>query len=152
MQGGLAERLYGVLRDDPLNVLRHGERTHDQEISLPYDRFIREMATRTHPASRVRRAILASAFNIRNDDTALCHDDPQYIRVLGFTRRGRRLLSFMRHTAALPVLMSASDARSLETESARRQAKLDLYAQAWWNHFASLHDVDEFKRSAIILK
>jgi hypothetical protein len=48
--------------------------------------------------------------------------------------------------------MSASDARSLETESARRQAKLDLYAQARWNHFASLHDVDEFKRSAIILK
>ncbi len=161
MQGGLAERLHGALRDDPLNVLRdqlnaddedESREDHSTDSPLPYDRFIRQMATRAHPASRIRRAILAAAFDIRSDDTALCHDGPRYIRVLGFTRRGRRLLSFMRHTATLPVLMNASDYRSLKTESARRQAELDLYAQAWWNHFASLHDTDEFKRNAVILK
>ncbi|HHW94051.1 MAG TPA: nucleotidyltransferase family protein [Clostridiaceae bacterium] len=161
MQGGLAERLYGALSDDPLNVLRNQFQTNDVDTSmdenaedtlLPYDRFVRQMATRAHPASRVRRAILAAAFDIRCGDTALCHDGPQYIRVLGFTRRGRRLLSFMRHTATLPVLMNASDYRSLKTESARRQAELDLYAQAWWNHHASLHDADEFKREPIISK
>jgi predicted nucleotidyltransferase len=152
MQGGLAERLCGSLRDDPLNVLRQEERTSEHDSSLPYDHFIREMATRTHPASRVRRAILAAAFAIRSDDTALCHEGPRYIRVLGFTRRGRRLLSFMRHTSTLPVLMNASDVRSLETESARRQAKLDLYAQALWNHYASLHHADEFKRNPLFMK
>ena len=152
MQGGLAERLCGSLRDDPLNVLRQEDRTSEHDSSLPYDRFIRKMATRTHPASRVRRAILAAAFAIRSDDTALCHEGPRYIRVLGFTRRGRRLLSFMRHTATLPVLMNASDVRSLETESARRQAKLDLYAQALWNHYASLHHADEFKRNPLFMK
>ena len=152
MQGGLAERLCGSLRDDPLNVLRQEDRTSEHDSSLPYDHFIREMATRTHPASRVRRAILAAAFAIRSDDTALCHEGPRYIHVLGFTRRGRRLLSFMRHTATLPVLMNASDVRSLETESARRQAKLDLYAQALWNHHASLHHADEFKRNPLFMK
>ncbi len=161
MQGGLAERLSGALRDDPLNVLRDQHNADDEDESredhstdspLPYDRFIRQMATRAHPASRIRRAILAASFDIGSKDTVLCHDGPQYLRVLGFTRRGRRLLSFMRHTATLPVLMNASDYRSLKTESARRQAELDLYAQAWWNHFASLHDTDEFKRNAVILK
>ncbi len=152
MQGGLAERIIGTLCDDPLNVLRCDTRSNDAHTALPYDRFVREMATRAHPASRVRRAILAAAFDIRSDDAALCHDSPQYIRVLGFTRRGRRLLSFMRHTATLPVLMNASDARSLDMESARRQAKLDFHAQACWNHFASLDDADEFKRNAVMLK
>ena len=161
MQGGLAERLSGALRDDPLNVLRDQLQADDKDEScedhstdspLPYNRFIREMATRAHPASRIRRAILAAAFDIGSADTALCHDGPQYIRVLGFTRRGRRLLSFMRHTATLPVLMNASDYRPLKTESARRQAELDLHTQAWWNHFASLHDTNEFIRNAVILK
>ncbi len=133
MQGGLAERLYGALRDDPLHV-------------LPYDGFIRSMATRSHPSSRVRRAILATAFEIESDNEALNQLGPQYIRVLGFTRRGRRLLSFMRHTATLPVITNASDFRSLKDEHAREQAALDLYAQALWNHVASLEEWSEFDR------
>jgi len=110
------------------------------------------MATRAFPASRVRRAILAAAMHIESGSDALCRQKPQYIRVLGFTRRGKRLLSFMRETSSLPVIINASDYRSLKEEAAREQAGLDLYAQALWNHQAKLGDVNEFDRRVLQLR
>ncbi len=163
MQGGLAERLCGALRGDPLQCGRTDRREDADPESpapaspgsrerLPYDDFIRMMATRAFPASRVRRAILAAAMHIESGSDALCRQKPQYIRVLGFTRRGKRLLSFMRETSSLPVIINASDYRSLKEEAAREQAGLDLYAQALWNHQAKLGDVNEFDRRVLQLR
>ena len=138
MQGGLGERLFNEIRHDPAKVMA-------EACTRPYDAFARRMATRAHPASRVRRAILAAAMGIRADDPAYMKG-PGYIRVLGFTRQGKRLLSYMRHEARLPIVMNASDFRALDDESARRQAELDLQAQAFWNEHAGQRQNSEFER------
>lgn len=144
MQGGLSGCLINVIRNDPASVLG--------EDGTPYDRFIDQVATRTHPATRIRRAILAAALGIEATNKALAMDGPAYIRVLGFNRRGRRLLSFMRKEAGLPVIMKASDFRQLEDETARQQANLDLQAQALWNYHAGLARQSEFEREAIQIR
>lgn len=144
MQGGLSGRLTKAIRNDPASVLGEDE--------TPYDRFISDVATRSHPATRIRRAILAAALGIETDHAALTGDGPAYIRVLGFNRQGRRLLSFMRKEARLPIIMKASDFRQLEDESARKQADLDLQAQALWNCHAGLARQSEFEREAVQIR
>ena len=76
---------------------------------------------------------------------------PHYIRVLGFSKRGRRLLSFMRQTSELPVITIASQFNKLVSDEAKRQAQLDLYAQALWNNLAGRIDADETERIPIIV-
>lgn len=141
MQGGLAERLVNAFRDDPASVLQKG--------ATPYETFVRSLATRNHPASRIRRAIISAAMGIENDHNALTKIGPTYLRVLGFTKRGKRLLSFMRHTASLPIIVNTSDFRKLEDPSAIAQAKLDLHAQAVWNLHAGYPDRSEFMRDVL---
>lgn len=52
--------------------------------------------------SRIRRILLLFYLGIYTKDLA---DNPPYIRVLGFNSRGRELLSQMKKTASLPVIM-----------------------------------------------
>lgn len=137
MQAGLANRVFNALKDDPARALSEGPR--------PYEAFINGLATRAHPASRIRRAILAAALGIRKQDRALTQAGPGYIRVLGFSRQGRRLLSYMRREASLPVIMQASDFRQLKDETALAQASLDLQAQALWQLHAGQAGTSQFQ-------
>ena len=142
MQGGLGARIFNYIRHDPGKHI-------DKQVPRPYDAFIRQMATRSFPASRIRRAILWAAMGIRADDDALLKNGPGYIRVLGFTRQGKRLLSYMRREARLPIVTNASDFHKLEDVSAKRQAALDLRAQAVWNEYAGRRGQSEFERVVI---
>lgn len=147
MQGGLAERVFNVLTDT----------SFDHMITSSYEKApsgltpAQIIATRVFPTSRVRRALLSVALNIRSDDVALTQAKPHYIRVLGFSKRGRRLLSFMRQTSELPVITIASQFNKLVSDEAKRQAQLDLYAQALWNNLAGCIDADETERIPIIV-
>lgn len=141
MQGGLAGRILKALKEDPAQALAEG--------TSPYQAFVNRLASRAHPASRIRRAILAASLGIQAQDEALTCGGPTYIRVLAFNRRGRKLLSYMRRQASLPLIMQASDFRKLKGEKAQAQAKLDLQAQALWNHHAGLADQSEFHRPLI---
>ncbi|HPX93824.1 MAG TPA: nucleotidyltransferase family protein [Bacillota bacterium] len=144
MQGGLAGRLFKSIRSDPPSA--------SGDDKTPYERLINQLATRAHPATRIRRAILAAALGIEAADRALTSDGPGYIRVLGFNRRGRRLLSFMRKEARLPVIMNASGFRQLKDPSAAKQAALDLQAQALWNYHAGLACHSEFERQILMVR
>ncbi len=141
MQGGLAGRISKAIKEDPGSALGEG--------ASPYQDLIQRLASRAHPASRVRRAILAAALGVEAGDRALTQEGPGYIRILGFNRRGQRLLSFMRKLARLPLVVKASDFRLLKEEAAQAQARLDLYAQAVWNREAGLPRTSEFDRQVI---
>lgn len=139
MQGGLAERITNVLSGSALTK------------SLSEFTPAQIIATRIFPTSRVRRALLAALLNIRSDDTPLAESIPHYIRVLGFSKRGQRLLSFMRYTSSIPVITIPSQFQKLESDEGRRQAQLDLCAQALWNDLAGFLDADETQRIPIII-
>ena len=73
--------------------------------------------TRRYTHSRVRRLVLSAYLGLTEELTAA---GPQYVRVLGFTERGRKLLKVCRgNGTALPVITKPASVRLLP-EPARR--------------------------------
>ena len=91
-------------------------------------------ATRRFPQTRIQRALVALLAGLRTDDLALfdASGGPQYLRVLGFNRRGRYLLKLMRKLAERPVIMNASDFLEYHDPALTRMADLDLLATDLW--------------------
>jgi len=78
---------------------------------------------------------------------------PEYLRILGFSERGRYLLRLMRKTAALPQIDKASD--FLEhgaNEKLTRMAGLDLLSCDLWGLKAGYKYGDEYERAVIRVK
>lgn len=66
--------------------------------------------TKRFTHSRIRRVVLNSFFGITNDITL---SDPPYIRVLGFTQKGKDVLRIARKNASLPIVMTVGDVKKL---------------------------------------
>ena len=66
--------------------------------------------TKRFTHSRIRRVVLNSFFGITNDITL---SDPPYIRVLGFTHKGKDILRIARKNASLPIVMTVGDVKKL---------------------------------------
>jgi predicted nucleotidyltransferase len=77
---------------------------------LDVDDLIARVKTKRYTRTRLQRALTAVLLGIRKEDwnPAALRDGLAYIRVLGFTPKGRELLKRMRKTAKLPVLLSAA--------------------------------------------
>jgi hypothetical protein len=88
-------------------------------------------ATRRFPATRISRALAALAVGLTEDDLASfdAAGGPRYLRVLGFTKKGRYLLKRMRDSATLPLVTKASDFLEFGSDpTLQRMAALDLAA------------------------
>ena len=85
--------------------------------------------TRAYAHARVRRLALYALLGLRTQD---CPGTPPYIRVLGFNRRGQRLLKEMRQKAALPFFVKPAHNRRLSSQAqalfALEDRFTDLYA------------------------
>jgi len=79
--------------------------------SLDFEALIEAVKTRRYTRTRLQRALLSVLLGHRKDELAPTRlaEGIAYIRVLGFTDKGRRLLRRMRATARLPVLLSAAN-------------------------------------------
>lgn len=64
--------------------------------------------TKRFTHSRIRRVVLNTFFGITNDITL---SDPPYIRVLGFTHKGKDILRIARKNASLPIVMTVGDVK-----------------------------------------
>ncbi len=59
--------------------------------------------------TRIRRLMIYALFNIKKDLMEVVNEKgPQYIRVLGFTEKGRKLLSYMKKRSLLPIISTPS--------------------------------------------
>ena len=97
MGEGLEHRLLGCIRELP---------------TLSFEALAAAMKTKRYTAARLQRALLGVLLNLRRDELSpeRLTGGPGYIRVLGFTSRGRELLSRMRRSASVPILMGAARA------------------------------------------
>ncbi len=119
MQQGLGDRLISLA----------GKKEHlDGSLSD----FVQKAATRTHPASRVRRALISLLLGMTISDLEEL-TAPQYLKVLGFNKDGRYLLRLMRKLAKLPLINLASDYADLDNEAAIRHKDITLTAAALWH-------------------
>lgn len=76
--------------------------------------------TKRYTHARIRRLIMSAALGIFGEE------QPQYLRVLGFTDKGADVLSKIKQNGALPIVSSYADAKKLG-ESA--EAQFDLCAK-----------------------
>lgn len=80
--------------------------------SLTFEELLSGLKTKRYTRTKLQRALLAIMLGHRKSDFTAdkLAAGIQYIRVLGFTDKGRQLLRRMRHTSTLPVLLSAAQA------------------------------------------
>lgn len=108
--------------------------------------------TRRFPATRINRALAALLAGVTREDLTLFDEagGPQYLRVLGFDRKGRYLLKLMRRFSTLPVLMKGSDFLELESAAAVRMAALDRLSTDLWSYMAGLPAGADFDTPVIM--
>ncbi len=70
------------------------------------EEIIGGIKSKRYTRSRICRIIMYAFLGITKADMP---DVPQYIKILGFNRRGREILKIMKKTALLPVVMRYSD-------------------------------------------
>ncbi|GBG09553.1 nucleotidyltransferase [Paenibacillus agaridevorans] len=101
-----------------------------QLADCTFESLLEQLKTKRYTRTKLQRALLSVLLGHAKDDfTAVqLRSGTEYIRVLGFTDKGRELLRRMKRTAAVPVLMSA--ARPPQTY---RYLELDTAASAaYW--------------------
>jgi predicted nucleotidyltransferase len=121
---GLARPLFHeLLRQDPQQLARYAEVTEGLEFRIVaalrkldewrVEALLQALKTRRYTRTKLQRTLLRILLGHEKEELS-----PQrlaagvrYIRVLGFTGRGRELLRRMKKTAAVPVLLSAAGAR-----------------------------------------
>ncbi len=100
------------------------------------DELLAAAATRRYAPARIQRALTAMLAGLTKADLALfgqAGEGPRYLRILGFSRKGRRLLQIMRKRARLPVIMNASDFLEHGGDPVlTRMAELDITATDLW--------------------
>lgn len=107
--------------------------------------------TKRFAATRINRALFSILTGQLEKDLADL-SSPEYLRVLGFTERGRSVLRIMRKTAALPIMDKASDFLQFSgNRKLTRMAELDLISAEIWGLAAGFRYGDEFERSVVRL-
>ncbi len=137
MQQGLAERLVKLAQKSE----------HTRMGLLP---FIEEAASRSHPAARIRRALLSLLIGLKADDL-LELKEPGFLKVLAFNKDGRYLIKMMRKTASLPLINLASDRSDLTDERARRQIDISHLAAGLWLKKSNLDLNDYYRQKPVSL-
>ena len=108
--------------------------------------------TKRYAGTRISRALISLLCGQTAADLSSL-TAPEYLRILGFTERGRYLLRLMRKSASLPQIDKASDfLEHGKNEKLTRMAELDLLSTDVWGLKAGYIYGDEYERSVIRIK
>ncbi len=72
--------------------------------------------TKRYTLSRIRRIILSAFLNLTEE---IATQAPPYIRILGFTEKGKEALSEISKKTSLPIICTAKDALAMPTKAAK---------------------------------
>ena len=103
--------------------------------------------TKRYPLSRIRRILINALLHMDKD---LCRQPPGYIRVLGMTQTGTKLLARAKNTCRLPIIVKTADYNTPEGMFQKDLLATDIAAlcAAAGEHCAGF----DFKRSPIVIK
>lgn len=89
------------------------------------EQLIMQIKTKRYPASRIQRILIHILLNIPREMVE--GRTPQYLRVLGFTKRGAMLLKQINKNASIPVITRASQYKKLDLKS-KAMFEKDLFS------------------------
>ena len=129
------------------------------------DDLILRVKSKRYTYTRISRLCMQVLLGIRRSDFSDA-EGPGYIRVLGFTETGRRLLAGLKkdsrsaagqepdvHGAAVPVITNINKEKSILCAEAGRLLSLDVHASDMYNLIAgcSVHDMSDHRQAVRIL-
>ena len=104
------------------------------------EKLIDMLKSKRYTRTRIQRILLHALLNITKDDKY----NPQYIRVLGFTKTGEKLLSQIYNKANLPIVTSVSKFLKNANETGRRMIEKDILAT---NIYTLGYQIPNFRKS-----
>ena len=84
--------------------------------------------SKRYTRTRIQRILLHALLNITKDEVSNYKYNPQYIRVLGFTKTGEKLLSQIYNKANIPIVTSVSKFLKSANDTGRRMIEKDILA------------------------
>lgn len=98
--------------------------------SASYEELVAAVVTSRYPASRIRRILCALLMGLTHDflQELKAGGYAQYIRVLGFNRTGRQLLSSVKKNMALPLITKPANYTQLTSELGKRLFEMEITA------------------------
>ncbi len=127
-------------------ILRSAHRTGN------YKHLIEKIKTKHYTRTRVQRNLLHILFELKEKTIKqIDTHGPQYIRVLGFTKNGEKILSHMKKNSSLPIITQpASYLKSINRNSndiLKKQLSFDLlstdiYSLLYKNHTKRMGNLD----------
>ncbi|SEN29786.1 nucleotidyltransferase [Paenibacillus sp. OV219] len=101
--------------------------------ALHFESLLDKLKTKRYTRTKLQRALLAVLLGHSKEllSRERLREGIQYIRVLGFTKRGQELLKRMRKTAKLPILTSAARAQDHDPFLALDIQATSIYALGW---------------------
>jgi len=99
-------------------------------MSGTMDELIQNIKSKRYTETRIRRILIHSLLGItRNNLLSFSNvGGPQYIRVLGFSEKGKQLLFKLKKTCPLPIITNTSDYRKYDNQHLKRMIELDIRA------------------------
>lgn len=91
------------------------------------DELISQIKSKRYAESRIKRILVNILLGIQKKVLLLFRESgPQYIRVLGFSDKGKKLLSIMKDTCPLPVISNTADYRKYDMPLLKRMIEMDI--------------------------
>ncbi len=95
------------------------------KTSVAFEEILEKVKTKRYTHSRIRRIIICALLGIKKQDV---HTPVPFIRVLGFSENGAKILKKAKETATLPIITKSSEINALG-EGAKRFFELECFAR-----------------------
>lgn len=114
------------------------------------DSLIKNVKSKRYTFSRIKRIILSLAFGLTKDQQ---NDLPNYIRILGFNKKGVELLSKMKKESSLPIVTKYSDVLKLKNKSILKNFEFEnLISNFYSLTLPELKNIENEKKFSVIIK
>lgn len=100
------------------------------ECCNTFDDICNYIKTKRYTMARIRRILCCAMLGITEE---LQHKPVPYIRVLGFTRRGKELLSKIGKNSSLPLLTNPGKSFSTLSKTGQTVLNIELFATRLWS-------------------
>ena len=130
------EILYTLRRNSSKDLLNIADVTEGLENLLKkascegmeLENLIDIVKTKRYTRTRIQRILLHALLDVTKSDVEDYKYNPQYIRVLGFTKTGEKVLSNITNNSNLPVVTSVSKFLKNANETSRKMLEKDIMA------------------------
>lgn len=130
------EILYILRRNTPEDLLNIADVTEGLENLLKkasnegneLETVIDIIKSKRYTRTRIQRILLHTLLDVRKAEVENYKYNPQYIRVLGFTKKGEKVLSQISNVSNLPIVTSVSKFLKNANETSKKMMEKDITA------------------------